>query len=639
MTHLSGLPVVLAAATGCISACVARPAEPAASVEYSCGETTAAFHAPAGTSPKARLVVTKIAPGTGIETLLAEPLEFVTLRSQRGGSSVKLASGQSCADGEILRISVMSDGSIASVENAAVIGRGTRSQLRAARSNTSDTPDPPDETPAPRSADGRGDWSVIDFGAHSILEPGYAQHDSTQSIKAAIAALPPTGGVVRLPPGVFLVSSTIRLSERRSTKLVGSGSGHDGQSTGTILRWAGPVGGTVVHLDGWSQSSVDDIGIDGVDKRAGVGVHVDRGPSGLVSQKNRFSQLYVAGCRTGMLIGTAGQDEGNNDQTTCYDCTFRNNDTGILWQGNQSVHWQFINLQVTHSSVAGLRTGVDNPDGGGFSVFGGAFAWNTIDFDLPRITEPIQILGLRSERSGTFLRSDSAAGDRGRYVLVQGVWQNSSTGPDSIVFRSGNGLDVRDSHFVGAIRIDNKAGPLRGTAMRTLTGTTYAALIREGPTYAYKVLEMASPTAMEDGAVTMLKGDVSADNIEVGVGGAVRLRNASQVARVVTRLEGEVGVHGGGRVRIGPGSSKVLGASADLSGLLVVRNVDSARSAVFLLQADSVALIADPSATFAVAADAADKSCLYVRDSRVVLQNRTRSAATYDLALLGGESR
>jgi hypothetical protein len=328
------------------------------------------------------------------------------------------------------------------------------------------------------------------------------------AIQAAIDSLT-FGGTIQLPRGVCRIASTVTLANKRSVSLIGMGAGHE-LGWGTVIRWSGAAGGTMLDLQGWAHGKIAQLTLDGsptasmgagfnasaagpgdTSAFAGVGIRVRKGSS-VVSQKNAFEHIYILRCQTGLYVGAPDDiTQGNNDQTTCYDCNFRYNGTSVYITQNQAVHWQFVNLQIIYSTY-GVQTGSIDPNGGGFSVFGGAFAWNAYDFDLPRISEPVQIIGLRSEESTTFLRSENASGDPRRWIILQGVWQNSG-GADSVIFRSGNSLELRDSHFVGALKFDNQYGPDAGVPIRNLIGSSYASLVQEGPTFAYLVWEAGTP--------------------------------------------------------------------------------------------------------------------------------------------------
>ena len=120
--------------------------------------------------------------------------------------------------------------------------------------------------------------SVKDFGA-----VGDGVTDDTAAIQAAINSLPASGGSVYFPAGVYKITSTIQvgngtnsaLSTKNSVQLLGSGCApFQGTSAGTVLKWDGAIGGTVVSFNG----SGDGFGLDRIlvdcNLKAAIGIAV-----------------------------------------------------------------------------------------------------------------------------------------------------------------------------------------------------------------------------------------------------------------------------------------------------------------------------------------------------------------------------
>lgn len=76
--------------------------------------------------------------------------------------------------------------------------------------------------------------------------------DDAAAITAAIAALPSAGGIVTFPVGIFAIASTISLVDKPNVGLVGKGAEHhifqSGLTKGTILKWIGAAGGTMLSV-------------------------------------------------------------------------------------------------------------------------------------------------------------------------------------------------------------------------------------------------------------------------------------------------------------------------------------------------------------------------------------------------------
>lgn len=339
--------------------------------------------------------------------------------------------------------------------------------------------------------------NVKHFGAK-----GDGTTDDTKALQAAIDALPPEGGVLVIPLGVYLVSATLHVKDRRSTQMIGCGFGHLGLKSGTILKWEGKCGGTLLHLNGFSQSSVERLALDGNCKKAGCGIHIQHDQTAtVVSQKNVFRQVLFGNLQVGLKIGETNENQGNNDQCDVHSCWFRQNDVGVLFQGDQSFQWQFHGCQFWEHTEAAIRTGYAEPNGGGFQMFGGALLYNDIDFDVPRITSGLLLSGIHSERARVFLKHDTPTGNPGRSVILQGVWQNSAKsdftelkpGEEeySIRFKTSNNLLVQGCRFVRGIEVDNLGGGSNQVVYRTFINTfTSSNIIKLGPTAPYRVLEI-----------------------------------------------------------------------------------------------------------------------------------------------------
>ncbi len=355
-------------------------------------------------------------------------------------------------------------------------------------------PDGPPQQPYQCRAQRERDliFNVKDFGAL-----GNGEDDDTQAFQEAIKALPMEGGRLEIPPGVYVIKETLELKGRRSTQIVGFGFGHPTEKTGSILKWGCKAGGTILHLNGFSQSSVERLALDGNGKTAAVGIHLEGDEtSNVVSQKNEFRQVLFGNLKIGLKIGETLEDQGNNDQSDLYSCWFRDNDVGILFQGDQAVQWILYNCQFLCHADAAIRTGAERGNSGGFQMYGGAFLNNEIDLDLPRITAPIVISGVSTEKARIFLRNVTPlgaphSGDHGRSVILQGVWQNSAKSDRTAIdleeckvppmepgeeeyairFTTSNNLLVMGCQFVRPVIVDHFGGGGTESVARTFINT------------------------------------------------------------------------------------------------------------------------------------------------------------------------
>lgn len=137
-------------------------------------------------------------------------------------------------------------------------------------------------------------YNVKGFGAK-----GDGVTDDTAAIQAAINATS-KGGIVFLPPGTYLISSTLVIGDGTTTavstingvKLIGSG------IKATTIKWAGPPNGDMIKLQGIMEfSAVGNLTLDGNDQ-ANIGL-------GLISaQYGFFEPLEIKNCKTCLLLTT-----------------------------------------------------------------------------------------------------------------------------------------------------------------------------------------------------------------------------------------------------------------------------------------------------------------------------------------------
>lgn len=98
---------------------------------------------------------------------------------------------------------------------------------------------------------------MVDARDHGLVVDGST--DDGPAINTALGALPATGGVVLLPVGIMAIATTIDMREMPNVTLRGAGCKHDvygGTLTeGTVLKWTGSAGGTVLAMGAVSAAS------------------------------------------------------------------------------------------------------------------------------------------------------------------------------------------------------------------------------------------------------------------------------------------------------------------------------------------------------------------------------------------------
>lgn len=452
--------------------------------------------------------------------------------------------------------------------------------------------------------------NVLDYGA-----VGDGTTDDTSALQAAINAAQAAQARLFITPGVFLVTSTLTIANARAMIIEGSGFGHVNTNTGTIIKWGGASGGTIMHLDGFSQGRLASLAFDGNSKAAGIGLLLDQGSS-VVSQKNTFDQVRFQACEVGTSIGVFDADQGNNDQCAWMNCWWEGNSVAFDLNGDQHVQHNFFNPQFIDcnngtNTGAAIRTGGGSsvvgsgsgaPNGGGFNIYGGAFLDNDIDMDIPRESGAISVIGSRSENARVVMNHSSASGTVGRTISFVSFFQNSAhpSATYSIDFDTANNLTITGGRFVQPILIDNQVAGTRPT--RSFTGVD--ATITRGSTQPYNYFVDGRYFNLNDKLV------VEDDNI----------RYSPSDEFSVT----------------GSGGTRTIGVASDYTGLVLVRRQASDRAALFFCQNGAVSDISVDAVAWSSTGGNASTSNLYVTGGNLTLENNTASTQVYRIAILGG---
>jgi hypothetical protein len=263
--------------------------------------------------------------------------------------------------------------------------------------------------------------NVRDYGA-----TGNARTDDTAAINAAIRAATgnaspaanvrfPAAGVY-LPPGVYKVTSDLRIQSVEGFALAGAG------AELTMLLASGQDFKTaVLNIDGSAKSSFQGFSIvgDGTEGSAGKALPNAINLTWTTAARrsttaNFLGDIYVrtlkfaCGIRMGAPAGTDRQVDGTTisdvivsgagsadyGYTTLYLHGFH---FGNGVTGNQYDH------VVNNSAVSGCRAGV-YCDASGFEWYGGQPAQNAVEFEFVGAPAQTTIQGIQSQDSGQFLR-------------------------------------------------------------------------------------------------------------------------------------------------------------------------------------------------------------------------------------------
>lgn len=142
---------------------------------------------------------------------------------------------------------------------------------------------------------------------------------------------------IRLHPGVYEINATIDVEEFGSLLGVWSGVGFSPTTPtgGTVLKWVGAAGGTVVRVFGQQFVEIDGICIDGggIDDMTGLLIDSDNMPA---TRNLQLGKISIVRCGNpavpngvGMQIGTSGTSDYQSDAITIERFELNYNGTGL----------------------------------------------------------------------------------------------------------------------------------------------------------------------------------------------------------------------------------------------------------------------------------------------------------------------
>jgi len=293
------------------------------------------------------------------------------------------------------------------------------------------------------------------------------------SLQAMIEALPRAGGTIELPAGVHEIGSSIVIRQRRCITIVGAGGNETPRPSpntpeGSVLRWAGEPSGTLLLLRGVENLTLQEVTLDGRNKRAGIGIDVQTSPT-IDTSSLLLRRMGIAYCQTGVRIGSPGAS--NNDTSVIEDITFRSNDNAVVFDSNQAVGW---NLRDCHFIRNG--TGVRLASGGGFLMLGCSFGVNDADIDLASISDSVTIIGSTFERvEGPAIKCESPAGNPRMIVQIMGCRIDTNVPNQPLVEWRGQAHLLMQGNRVknGTVSLNNAIGNPAIEPVHTLIGNWF----------------------------------------------------------------------------------------------------------------------------------------------------------------------
>lgn len=266
----------------------------------------------------------------------------------------------------------------------------------------------------PNSPDNASDEFVGPFASWANAKRDYGAvgdgvADDTDAIQRALDDLS-SGGEVKtlfLPTGVYRITRTLKLHNAIYVNIIGE------DPDNTIIRWDGPGGGVMIHIDGVAYSRFNRLTWDG-QSRAEVAVdqsksnslpHFDTG--------NEYAEdVFVDvgyGIRAGNLdIGAA--------ETSVSRCRFiRNSKAGVITRNFNALDWW-----IWYSYFEDCGAGVTNdPGAGNFCVYNSVFKRSRVADIIIRNTQFYTLRNNYSINSRMFYLS-RGIGQNGALTVIQG---------------------------------------------------------------------------------------------------------------------------------------------------------------------------------------------------------------------------
>jgi len=321
-----------------------------------------------------------------------------------------------------------------------------------------------------------GDGSVS-FGSGAVAEvyPEWwgAMFDGTTDDSAALNAAIAVNRHIILPGGKTAAVGS-RIDIPSSCVIEGAGGGTSG---GTILKWIGAAGGTVVKTEaaGVSGTKIENISIDGQDT-ADYGLVLD-GNVGQACYRNTFSQVYVKDCAA-VGIDIAPTANFQASENLFLNCTAIGNVINVRVKSVNAVNNTFILPVFGSDDIAGGTTDYNiRIDGGDLNLFVANFEGaNTADIYLAANDTNLSVFTAFSETRFPFLITKTDLTNSAKFsVHLSHIRHTPSSLTGNAIDWDGSTtyLDIISSQFTGNLSFGSNTGGvnLYNTDAAAYTGT------------------------------------------------------------------------------------------------------------------------------------------------------------------------
>jgi Pectate lyase superfamily protein len=201
-----------------------------------------------------------------------------------------------------------------------------------------------------------------DFGAK-----GDGSSDDTSAFQHALDALSANkqGPAIWIPAGVYRITQTLTLAGGAGLSIIGENPGS------TILKWAGPKGGSLLHLDGVAYSRFDRLTFDGAET---AGVLIDQsatrfGGARVFDTGNEYADDIFENANIGVQGGQFGIGAA---ETSVLRSRFLHLHGGIALRNFNALDWWIWNSYFESNDV-GISNNLDEHGAGNFHAFNTIF--------------------------------------------------------------------------------------------------------------------------------------------------------------------------------------------------------------------------------------------------------------------------
>lgn len=367
--------------------------------------------------------------------------------------------------------------------------------------------------------------SILEYGAHSITEPGFETFDSSAAIQAAIddvdhIYLPNANGEKYLVSATLLVKAEANGGRiREGVKFSADVSSRDDKHVIQVAAGSG-LKAVIQFLDGISvnniltNNSLDDVSIDG-NGEAVFGVSFgDWGSSINQLVKMTYTQnLSIKGCRFGMSIGGASAIETDsagysNNNTVIEDCT----DGAVLIDTGNGAAISFTGGTFNGNGYSPTLEATYNPSGEGFNL-------KVIGGELNLFACTTAGMGGTKPATADIIANSADIRISGHWSDTHGICVKESGGTDSSIFIAG----LR--HNEGNMTAGNTPISIQHVCKMTVIGSLL-----------YGVFES------NEGA----SGSLTTEGVNFVSGGAAASNSTAYTGTLVTNQKGVISINNNG---------------------------------------------------------------------------------------------